>query len=115
VYDLPVQAAAAALVRLGATLHPVSLPTTHMGLAAYYAISSAEAASNLARYDGVRYGHRASMDDESGVKYTGPQGGLQELYKRSRGEGFGDEVQRRLLAGALVLSSEERGAFYDAA
>lgn len=83
----------------GATLKPISLPHTKYAVATYYLIATAEASSNLARFDGVRYGHRAE-DAKS----------LVELYENSRSEGFGDEVKRRIMLGTYVLSS----GFYDA-
>ncbi|KAK3063789.1 hypothetical protein LTS18_012739 [Coniosporium uncinatum] len=79
-----------------ATLHPISLPTTPLALSAYYILAPAEASSNLAKYDGVRYGTRASGSDAAdGV-----------LFSKTRGQGFGEEVQRRILLGAYSLSSE---------
>jgi aspartyl-tRNA(Asn)/glutamyl-tRNA(Gln) amidotransferase subunit A len=94
-----VMAMAKALEGEGAILHDMSLPSTDYALSAYYIISSAEASSNLARFDGVRYGYRAEG-----------AGSLLELYERSRSEGFGDEVKRRIMLGTFVLSS----GFYDA-
>jgi aspartyl-tRNA(Asn)/glutamyl-tRNA(Gln) amidotransferase subunit A len=85
--------------KLGCTFKKISLPHTDLATSAYYVIAPAEASSNLARYDGVRYGHRC----------TNPKN-LDDLYKRSRSEGFGEEVQRRILIGTYVLSS----GFYDA-
>lgn len=86
---------------LGAELVDVSLPHTRYAVAAYYILATAEAGSNLARYDGVRYGHRAAD-----VK------NLDDLYTRSRTEGFGEEVQRRILLGAFVLSAGYYDAYY---
>ena len=86
---------------LGAELVEVSLPHTEYAVAAYYVMASAEAGSNLARYDGVRYGHRTENPPT-----------LEELYVRSRTEGFGEEVQRRILVGAYVLSSGYYDAYY---
>jgi aspartyl-tRNA(Asn)/glutamyl-tRNA(Gln) amidotransferase subunit A len=83
----------------GHTLVPISLPTTQQALSAYYVLAPAEASSNLARYDGVRYGQRTSGPDAS------PKEDL-TLYARTRGEGFGEEVRRRILLGAYALSSE---------
>lgn len=83
----------------GHTLVPVSLPTTHQALSAYYVLAPAEASSNLAKYDGVRYGRRAQGSDAR------PEENL-PLYARTRGEGFGEEVKRRILLGAYALSSE---------
>jgi aspartyl-tRNA(Asn)/glutamyl-tRNA(Gln) amidotransferase subunit A len=85
----------------GAEIVEISLPHTEYALPAYYVIAPAEASSNLARYDGVRYGHRAKI---------GANAGITELYERTRAEGFGPEVQRRVMIGAYVLSS----GFYDA-
>lgn len=83
----------------GAEIVEVSLPSTDYALSAYYIISSAEASSNLGRYDGVKYGYSGSK-----------RGNLEELYVSSRSEGFGREVQRRIMLGTYVLSS----GFYDA-
>jgi aspartyl-tRNA(Asn)/glutamyl-tRNA(Gln) amidotransferase subunit A len=87
------------LEKQGAKVVHISLPSTPNALSAYYVISSAEASSNLARYDGVKYGHRAKEYQD-----------LMELYENSRSEGFGDEVKRRIMLGTFVLSS----GFYDA-
>ncbi len=89
------------LERLGATLVEVSLANAHHAIPAYYVIAPAEASSNLARYDGVRYGHRCA-DPKS----------LEDLYTRSRAEGFGAEVQRRILTGTYVLSAGYYDAYY---
>lgn len=86
---------------LGAELVDVSLPHTRYAVAAYYILATAEAGSNLARYDGVRYGHRARDARD-----------LDEMYTRSRTEGFGEEVQRRILLGAFVLSAGYYDAYY---
>lgn len=86
---------------LGATLVPVSLPHTAASIAAYYIIAMAEASSNLARFDGVRYGHRSSQIEN-----------LQDLYTNSRSEGFGEEVKRRIMLGTYVLSSGYYDAYY---
>lgn len=85
----------------GADIVEVSLPHTEAAIATYYIIAMAEASSNLARFDGVRYGHRAAG-----------AGNLQELYTLSRKEGFGDEVKRRILLGTYVLSSGYYDAYY---
>jgi len=87
--------------RLGATFSEVSLPNSPLSVPTYYVVAPAEASSNLARFDGVRYGHRAE-----GAK------SLQELYERSRGEGFGAEVQRRIMIGTYVLSHGYYDAYY---
>lgn len=86
---------------LGAEVREISLPNSPLSVPTYYVVAPAEASSNLARYDGVRYGHRAE-----GVK------SLEELYKRSRGEGFGPEVQRRIMIGTYVLSHGYYDAYY---
>jgi aspartyl-tRNA(Asn)/glutamyl-tRNA(Gln) amidotransferase subunit A len=85
----------------GAEVVEVSLPFTKYALPAYYIVAPAEASSNLARYDGVRYGHRARDVRDIG-----------ELYERSRGEGFGKEVRRRILIGTYVLSAGYYDAYY---
>jgi aspartyl-tRNA(Asn)/glutamyl-tRNA(Gln) amidotransferase subunit A len=86
---------------LGATIHEISLPNSPLSVPTYYVVAPAEASSNLARFDGVRYGHRAA-----GVKT------LEDLYKKSRGEGFGAEVQRRIMIGTYVLSHGYYDAYY---
>ena len=86
---------------LGATLIDVSLPKTELAIPAYYVIAPAEASSNLSRFDGVRYGHRAENPKD-----------LADLYRRSRAEGFGAEVKRRILIGAYVLSQGYYDAYY---
>ncbi|KAK3624898.1 Trimeric GatFAB AmidoTransferase(AdT) complex subunit [Elasticomyces elasticus] len=88
-----------ALQNAGHILQPVSLPTTQQALSAYYVLAPAEASSNLAKYDGIRYGYRTPGSDAS-PKNNSP------LYASTRGEGFGEEVQRRILLGAYTLSSE---------
>ncbi len=85
----------------GAEIVEISLPFTKYALPAYYIVAPAEASSNLARYDGVRYGHRARDVRDIG-----------ELYERSRGEGFGQEVRRRILIGTYVLSAGYYDAYY---
>ncbi len=85
----------------GAEIVDISLPHTKYALPAYYVIAPAEASSNLSRYDGVKYGHRAKVKSDEGIT---------EMYERTRAEGFGDEVQRRVMIGAYVLSA----GFYDA-
>ena len=87
--------------KLGATVKSVSMPHLPYSLSAYYIIASAEASSNLARYDGVRYGHRTAQPKD-----------LEELYTLSRTEGFGEEVQRRILLGTYVLSAGYYDAYY---
>lgn len=92
-----------ALASAGARLEPAHLQHLHAAVAAYYVIAPAEASSNLARYDGVRYGRRASL---------APDEGLEALYTRSRSEGLGPEVQRRILLGTHALSSGYRDQYY---
>jgi aspartyl-tRNA(Asn)/glutamyl-tRNA(Gln) amidotransferase subunit A len=98
--EVAVRDAAKSLEAAGASLVEVSLPHTRYALAAYYVIAPAEASSNLSRYDGVRYGHRAA-----GVKQ------LRELYERSRAEGFGPEVKRRIMLGTFALSAGYHDAY----
>ncbi|MDR1934058.1 MAG: Asp-tRNA(Asn)/Glu-tRNA(Gln) amidotransferase subunit GatA, partial [Candidatus Accumulibacter sp.] len=87
--------------RLGAQIVEVGLPNMKLAIAAYYVIASAEASSNLSRYDGVRYGHRAA-------EYAD----LADMYARTRAQGFGDEVKRRILIGTYVLSHGYYDAYY---
>ena len=87
--------------QMGAVIKTVSLPSLKYAISAYYIISAAEASSNLARFDGIRYGHRAE-DIEN----------IDELFRRSRSEGFGDEVKRRIMLGTFVLSSGHHDEFY---
>ncbi|HZE88630.1 MAG TPA: amidase family protein, partial [Verrucomicrobiae bacterium] len=89
------------LADAGATLVEVSLPHTRYAIAAYYIIATAEASSNLARFDGVRFGHRSA-----------DAGSLRALYEETRGEGFGAEVRRRILLGTFVLSAGYYDAYY---
>jgi len=89
-----------ALESAGHTIVDVKLPLFEKGLAAYYVVMPAEVSSNLARYDGIRYGHSAEGDT------------LLDVYEKSRGEGFGDEVKRRILLGTYVLSSGYYDAYY---
>ena len=88
---------------LGAVLVPVALPHTRYCIATYYVIATAEASANLARYDGVRFGHRA-------IPVAGET--VDERYARSRGEGFGAEVKRRILLGTFALSAGFHDAYY---
>ena len=88
---------------LGAEIVDVTLPLTDVGIATYYVIGPAEASSNLARFDGIRYGQRKTPE---------PGEGLFELYARSRGEGFGPEVRRRIMLGTYVLSAGYYDAYY---
>ena len=96
-----VYAAAKLYKQMGAELIECSMPSLRYAVAAYYLISSAEAASNLSRYDGIKYGHRAA-DAES----------YEQLVRRSRSEGFGDEVKRRILLGNYALSSGYYDEYY---
>jgi len=90
----------------GASIVEVDLPMTKYGVPVYYVVATAEASSNLARFDGIRYGHRAKV---------GPTETLDALYARSRGEGFGPEVQRRIMLGTYALSSGYYDAYYNRA
>ena len=90
----------------GAEIVDISLPHTKYALPAYYVIAPAEASSNLARYDGVRYGHRAKLDHGDGIT---------EMYEKTRAEGFGAEVQRRIMIGTYVLSAGFYDAYYNRA
>lgn len=96
-----VREAARVLEKLGCKLSEITLPRSGLGLSAYYVIASAECSSNLARYDGVRYGHRCVAPRD-----------LEDMLVRSRSEGFGTEVQRRILIGTYVLSAGYRDAYY---
>jgi aspartyl-tRNA(Asn)/glutamyl-tRNA(Gln) amidotransferase subunit A len=90
----------------GAVIKDISLPHTKYALPAYYVIAPAEASSNLARYDGVRYGHRAKLAQGDGIT---------EMYEKTRAEGFGKEVQRRVMVGTYVLSAGFYDAYYNRA
>jgi aspartyl-tRNA(Asn)/glutamyl-tRNA(Gln) amidotransferase subunit A len=96
-----VRSALAEFEKLGATLVNVSLPRTELSIPVYYIIAPAEASSNLSRFDGVRYGHRAEQYSD-----------LMDLYKKSRAEGFGAEVKRRIMIGTYVLSHGYYDAYY---
>ena len=98
---LAVRSALAEYEKLGASLVEVDLPLTELSIPVYYVIAPAEASSNLSRFDGVRYGHRADS-------YTD----LTDMYKKSRSEGFGDEATRRIMIGAYVLSHGYYDAYY---
>ena len=98
--DASIRAAIAKYESLGAEIVEVSLPHTEHAVSVYYVIATAEASANLARFDGVRYGHRAATDN------------LLEMYGRSRAEGFGPEVKRRIILGTYVLSSGYYDAYY---
>src|SRR5690606_9411649 len=93
------QAALKVFESLGATVTEIDLPNSHLSVSAYYVIAPAEASANLSRFDGVRYGYRCA-----------DPANLEDLYKRSRSEGFGAEVQRRIMVGTYALSA----GFYDA-
>ncbi|MDP5084315.1 MAG: Asp-tRNA(Asn)/Glu-tRNA(Gln) amidotransferase subunit GatA [Yoonia sp.] len=90
----------------GAKIVDISLPHTKYALPAYYVIAPAEASSNLARYDGVRFGHRAKLAQGDGIT---------EMYEKTRAEGFGPEVQRRVMVGTYVLSAGFYDAYYNRA
>ena len=96
-----VEAAIAEYKKLGATVVEISLPNTRLSIPVYYVLAPAEASSNLSRFDGVRYGHRAAEFN-----------GLTELYEKSRAEGFGSEVKRRIMIGTYVLSHGYYDAYY---
>ena len=96
-----VRAALDEFVKLGATLVDISLPKTSLSIPVYYIIAPAEASSNLSRFDGVRYGHRAAQYKD-----------LSDMYKKSRAEGFGPEVQRRIMVGTYVLCHGYYDAYY---
>ena len=93
--------AGAALRAMGGQIREITLPSLEFALPAYYVISAAEASSNLARFDGIRYGHRAPHFED-----------LEDLYRRSRSEGFGPEVKRRILLGTFVLSAGYADQYY---
>jgi aspartyl-tRNA(Asn)/glutamyl-tRNA(Gln) amidotransferase subunit A len=92
------------LKSMGAQVKELSLPHTEYAVAAYYIIAPSEASSNLARYDGVKYGYRANEEGEGGT--------LIDVYERTRGEGFGQEVKRRIMLGTYSLSSGYYDAYY---
>jgi len=94
------------LAEAGAEIRDISLPHTKYALPAYYVIAPAEASSNLARYDGVRYGHRAKLAQGEGIV---------DMYEKTRAEGFGAEVQRRVMVGTYVLSAGFYDAYYNRA
>ena len=96
-----VEAAIEELKRLGAEIVDVSLPNAGLSVPAYYVVAPAECSSNLARFDGVRYGHRCEQPKD-----------LEDLYKRSRSEGFGVEVKRRIMIGTYALSAGYYDAYY---
>ncbi len=96
-----IQAAVGVVQRLGAQIKEISLPNSQLAVPVYYVIAPAEASSNLSRYDGVRYGYRCSEPRD-----------LDDLYERTRGEGFGAEVKRRIMVGTYVLSAGYYDAYY---
>lgn len=96
-----IEAAIAEYKKLGAEFVDISLPNAELSIPVYYVLAPAEASSNLSRYDGVRYGHRAAEYDD-----------LMEMYMKSRAEGFGEEVKRRILIGTYVLSAGYYDAYY---
>ncbi len=96
-----VEAAVEEYKRLGCEVVEISLPNNHLAVPAYYVVAPAECSSNLARFDGVRFGHRCEDPKD-----------LEDLYKRSRGEGFGAEVKRRILIGTYALSAGYYDAYY---
>jgi len=96
-----IETAIAEYKKLGAEFVDISLPNASLSIPVYYVLAPAEASSNLSRYDGVRYGHRAAEYDD-----------LMEMYMKSRAEGFGEEVKRRILIGTYVLSAGYYDAYY---
>ena len=100
--DRAVRAAVASLEGIGATVEPVSLPHTEYAIATYYLVATAEASSNLARYDGVRYGLRVAS----------PGAGVTDMYAETREAGFGAEVKRRIMLGTYALSAGYYDAYY---
>lgn len=96
-----IQQAIAELEKLGATVVEIDLPTSDLAVPAYYVIAPAECSSNLSRFDGVRFGHRCENPAD-----------LTDLYKRSRAEGFGAEVKRRIMVGTYALSAGYYDAYY---
>jgi aspartyl-tRNA(Asn)/glutamyl-tRNA(Gln) amidotransferase subunit A len=96
-----IDAAKSELIKAGANFVEISLPSTDAAIAAYYVIASAEASTNLSRFDGVRFGHRSDKTED-----------LESLYKHSRAEGFGEEVKRRILTGTFALSAGYYDAYY---
>jgi aspartyl-tRNA(Asn)/glutamyl-tRNA(Gln) amidotransferase subunit A len=98
------EAALKQLQALGATLVPIGLPRTELSIPVYYIIAPAEASSNLSRFDGVKFGHRAAEFAD-----------LTDMYKKTRAEGFGQEVKRRIILGTYALSSGYYDAYYGSA
>jgi aspartyl-tRNA(Asn)/glutamyl-tRNA(Gln) amidotransferase subunit A len=99
--EAPVREALATFKKLGAVIKEISLPSLPLSVPTYYVVAPAECSSNLARFDGVRFGHRCKNPRD-----------LQDLYKRSRAEGFGAEVKRRIMTGTYVLSAGYYDAYY---
>jgi aspartyl-tRNA(Asn)/glutamyl-tRNA(Gln) amidotransferase subunit A len=99
--EASVRSALAELEQLGATIVDISLPNASLSVPVYYVVAPAECSSNLARFDGVRYGHRCETPTD-----------LEDLYKRSRAEGFGAEVKRRIMIGTYALSAGYYDAYY---
>jgi aspartyl-tRNA(Asn)/glutamyl-tRNA(Gln) amidotransferase subunit A len=97
----PIDAALEGLQSQGATLVPIALPRTALSIPVYYIIAPAEASSNLSRFDGVKFGHRAKDFTD-----------LADMYEKTRSEGFGDEVKRRIMIGSYVLSHGYYDAYY---
>jgi len=97
----PVREALATFTRLGAIVREISLPSLPLSVPTYYVVAPAECSSNLARFDGLRYGHRCENPKD-----------LRDLYMRSRAEGFGAEVKRRIMTGTYVLSAGYYDAYY---
>ncbi|MFO0735715.1 MAG: Asp-tRNA(Asn)/Glu-tRNA(Gln) amidotransferase subunit GatA [Labilithrix sp.] len=108
--EASVRAAIARLEKDGCTIHPIELPHTKLAVATYYVIATAEASSNLARFDGVRYGLRV----QPAARSTGSQqaSALRAMYGATRDAGFGPEVKRRILLGTFVLSAGYYDAYY---
>ena len=96
-----IQDALHAYEKLGAVVHPIALPNTQLSIPVYYIVCAAEASSNLSRFDGVKFGHRAKEFSD-----------LADMYQRTRSEGFGDEVKRRIMIGSYVLSHGYYDAYY---
>ena len=99
--EAALQAALKVFESLGATVKEVDLPNNHLSVSAYYVIAPAEASANLSRFDGVRYGYRCANPAN-----------LEDMYKRSRSEGFGNEVKRRIMVGTYALSAGYYDAYY---
>ena len=107
-----VEEAFAVLEAAGATVHEVQLPHARYGIPTYYLVAPCEASSNLARYDGAHYGHRTSEGGRGGSPAGNFESPLVEMYSRSRAEGFGPEVKRRIMLGTYALSAGYYDAYY---